>query len=148
MRKYKNSQLIVYWFPELCAHPSICVKLLPKVFDPDRRPWVDINAAEPEEIIRCIDRCPSGALQCSLPGGSSVDPVLASGAGNIGYARKHPASVRIRTCGKGPMTVEGPVEILNRTGEILKTGSRTVLCCCGRSCNSPFCDGSHKKTKA
>jgi uncharacterized Fe-S cluster protein YjdI len=32
------------------------------VFDPKRRPWIDLSQASAEEVMRVIDTCPSGAL--------------------------------------------------------------------------------------
>lgn len=144
MKEYKNDQIIVYWVPERCAHPGTCLRLLPEVFNLHRRPWVDINAASPEAIIQTIDRCPSGALQYSLPEGSKVDPLLAQGPGNI-HAGENPATVRIRVSERGPLLVEGPAEVVNTAGERLAAGSRLALCRCGKTCNHPFCDGSHNR---
>lgn len=83
MKEYKNDHLIVYWSPELCTHPANCLRLLPEVFNVRKRPWININAAEPEAIIQAIDQCPSGALKYSIPEGSKVNPQLACGVGNI-----------------------------------------------------------------
>jgi len=38
------------------------VRGLPAVFDRDRRPWIEADAADREEVITVIDRCPSYAL--------------------------------------------------------------------------------------
>ena len=38
----------------------------PDVFDPKRRPWVDLSKADAKEIGEIIDRCPSKALQYEL----------------------------------------------------------------------------------
>jgi uncharacterized Fe-S cluster protein YjdI len=35
---------------------------LPEVFDPDARPWVRVEAADPDMIEDTVQRCPSGAL--------------------------------------------------------------------------------------
>jgi len=78
-KEYKNDQIIVHWDASLCIHVGYCVDGLPKVFDVNQRPWVNVNAATPEEIIRIIDQCPTGALQYSLPEGSKVDPAVANG---------------------------------------------------------------------
>ncbi len=143
MREYKTDQIIVYWFPELCAHPSICRKLLPKVFDSTRIPWVDLSAATPEEIISCIDQCPSGALRYSLAEGSSVDPETAKGIGNVDYEKDNPPTVKLKIT-SGQVHVEGPVEVIGEDGKTVRIGSRMVLCGCGKSRNCPFCDGSHR----
>lgn len=103
MKEYSNKDLIVYWEPERCSHSAICLKRLPSVFDVDRRPWVNINAASPEEIIKTIDECPSGALKYSLPEGSSVNPDLAKGPGSRDAASNAAASlVRIKVIRNGP----------------------------------------------
>jgi len=36
--------------------------LLPDVFNPRKRPWVNLQAASTDEIKKTIDTCPSGAL--------------------------------------------------------------------------------------
>lgn len=61
-RSYSNGEVRVTWRPRLCAHSAVCVRGLPEVFDPRRRPWVDIDAASSERITAQVDSCPSGAL--------------------------------------------------------------------------------------
>jgi len=95
MKEYKNENVIVHWFPELCAHPGTCLRLLPKVFNLKQRPWVNVEAAKPEDIIRAIDECPSGALRYSLPEGSKVDAKIANGVGNINFEKSNPLAVKI-----------------------------------------------------
>ncbi|MGI5839163.1 MAG: (4Fe-4S)-binding protein [bacterium] len=96
MKEYGNHDIIVYWIPELCAHLRICTRLLPQVFDLNKRPWVNVNAAAPEEIISTIDKCPSGDSRYSLPEGSKIDPEIAAGNGNINYEKANPAVFKIR----------------------------------------------------
>ncbi len=43
---YKNDEITVIWQPSLCIHSAICFKGLPQVFDPCRRPWIEINRAD------------------------------------------------------------------------------------------------------
>ncbi len=143
MRVYENSELIVYWYPELCAHVSFCVRDLRAVFDAKKRPWVNINGAAPEEIIKVIDACPSGALRYSLPAGSKVQPSLANGSGSLDYRDKSTVT-KMKAIKKGPLLVEGPTAIYNMKGELIKEASRMTLCQCGLSSNPPFCDGSHR----
>jgi uncharacterized Fe-S cluster protein YjdI len=54
--------ITVTWEPGRCQHATECIRGLPLVFDPDRRPWIAANAAEVEDVIAVIDRCPSFAL--------------------------------------------------------------------------------------
>jgi uncharacterized Fe-S cluster protein YjdI len=63
---YQNKKIRVYFDRTLCQHSGNCLFGLPEVFDTDRRPWVDVEAAAPDEIKRCIANCPSGALSCEL----------------------------------------------------------------------------------
>ena len=61
-KKYSNNDITVVWRPELCIHSTNCWKALLPVFDPTRRPWVDMAAAGTEEIVRTVNNCPSQAL--------------------------------------------------------------------------------------
>jgi uncharacterized Fe-S cluster protein YjdI/CDGSH-type Zn-finger protein len=144
MKEYGNRDIVVYWYPERCAHPGICVRTLPAVFCADRRPWIDVDAAEPEAVIRCIDKCPSGALKYALPEGSCVDTALANGPGAVGGTDSVRGMVRIRAEKDGPYCIEGPVEVVSHDGTVICTGSRVALCACGHSKQTPFCDGSHR----
>ena len=50
---------------------------------------------------------------------------------------------------KGPIIIEGSVEITDKYGRPLGSDSRKkmhVLCGCGHSKKKPFCDGTHNKT--
>jgi uncharacterized Fe-S cluster protein YjdI len=62
-RVYENEKIRVIWDSDKCTHSGNCLMGLPEVFDHSKRPWVDISAADAEEIARCIDCCPSGALR-------------------------------------------------------------------------------------
>ncbi|NCB52231.1 MAG: hypothetical protein EOM54_10165 [Clostridia bacterium] len=83
MKEYRNKDIVVYWAPEKCTHAGFCVRTLPGCFCVTRRPWIDVDAVSPEDIIAAIDKCPSGALGYSLPEGSRVDPSLANGPGSV-----------------------------------------------------------------
>lgn len=60
--EYPNGNLRVVWKPGKCEHAGICVKLLPNVYDPKARPWIQAENATIEELKAQIDKCPSGAL--------------------------------------------------------------------------------------
>lgn len=60
--KYPNGEINVIWKPEKCIHSAVCVKLLPKVYNPKARPWIKIENATTDELINQIKQCPSGAL--------------------------------------------------------------------------------------
>jgi uncharacterized Fe-S cluster protein YjdI len=61
-REYTNGEVTIFWRPNLCIHSGICFSGLSQVFDPDERPWVNMNGARSQEIIEQVRRCPSGAL--------------------------------------------------------------------------------------
>ena len=62
-RTYERDGLKVEWRPELCTHCEDCYTSLPAVFNPNRRPWVDLSRADADEIKRVVSECPSGALK-------------------------------------------------------------------------------------
>lgn len=62
-REYKTDGLTVLWDSDLCTHCEACWRGLSAVFDPEARPWVNINGATPDEIRKQVAECPSGALR-------------------------------------------------------------------------------------
>lgn len=146
-REYHSDDLIIYWDLSLCSHAGKCKAMLPQVFDPNKRPWVTINAATAEEIIKAIDACPSGALRYKLTENSKVDPKLAKGPGSIDYKGNESADgaamVEIKMVKDGPFVVKGLARILSPEGSVLRESQSMVLCRCGKTKNPPFCDGSH-----
>jgi len=59
---YSNNEITVVWKPDLCIHSGNCVRGLGKVFDPRRKPWIDLSQADSAAIIEQVKKCPSGAL--------------------------------------------------------------------------------------
>jgi uncharacterized Fe-S cluster protein YjdI len=57
-RVYRSGAIEVHWEPRFCIHSGNCVRGLGRVFDPPARPWVDVNAADPE----AADEAPSMGL--------------------------------------------------------------------------------------
>ena len=62
-KEYATDEIVVSWEPHLCRHSERCWRGLPAVFDPKRRPWVDVAAASADEIEAQVARCPSLALK-------------------------------------------------------------------------------------
>ena len=61
-KKYSNGEVTVVWKPKVCIHSAICFKGLPGVFDPRRKPWIDMTQSGTERIIEQVKKCPSEAL--------------------------------------------------------------------------------------
>jgi uncharacterized Fe-S cluster protein YjdI len=59
---YSNGEITIIWKPDMCIHSRKCFTGLPGVFDPRRRPWIEMDNATTEEIVEQIKKCPSGAL--------------------------------------------------------------------------------------
>lgn len=64
---YTNGEITVAWKPALCIHSGICARGLRTVFDPTRKPWIDLSLAETARIIEQVKKCPSGALSIEEP---------------------------------------------------------------------------------
>ena len=62
IKKYSNDDIKVVWEPAKCIHSAICFNGLPQVFDPGKRPWVNIEGADTATITEQVKACPSGAL--------------------------------------------------------------------------------------
>lgn len=61
-KEYDNGEVTVTWQPEKCIHSGRCVRGLPAVFDPKRKPWIEIGNASSQELVDQVKKCPSGAL--------------------------------------------------------------------------------------
>ena len=71
-RTYSKDELVVFWDSEKCYHARRCVGSSAKIFDPKRRPWIDLSQADMPEIWDCVSKCPSGALTCAYTHGIDV----------------------------------------------------------------------------
>ena len=129
---YKGENITVSFAPDVCIHAAECVKGLPAVFDINKKPWVNIAGANPEEIVDVINKCPSGALKYEL----------------IDFEQKEEKTImektKITIMPDGPIMVEGNLTVNKMSGENIKEGEKLFLCRCGESTNKPFCDGKHK----
>ena len=127
-RTYSNTKITVFWDSNKCIRAGKCDGQLPQVFDPNKRPWVNLNGADVETIIHVIDSCPSGALSYEIP------------------AEKKSEAVTIMTIENGPYKVTGKCSLVSTDGKVLDAGDAFALCRCGTSKKMPFCDGSHYRT--
>jgi uncharacterized Fe-S cluster protein YjdI len=67
VKRYSNGEVTVVWQPNLCIHSAVCVQGLPVVFHPNERPWITLEHATTDEIVRQVEQCPSGALSLEQP---------------------------------------------------------------------------------
>jgi len=56
-------------------------------------------------------------------------------------------SQTIKILANGPYVMEGPLELVDPTGQThqVEAGKKAALCRCGASTRKPFCDGTHSK---
>jgi uncharacterized Fe-S cluster protein YjdI len=125
-RLYSDNNITVFWDSAKCIKSGNCDGQLPQVFNPKRRPWINLKAADVETIKRVIDSCPTGALSYR----TQVD--------------KKPKTVSITVMKNGPYKVSGKCHLLKEGGDRLDTTDVFALCRCGASQKMPFCDGSHR----
>lgn len=134
-RDYAREGIVVHWAAERCIHTGRCIAAQPRVFDPKRRPWVDVTQADAEAIARAVERCPTGALSYTRTDGAPPELV--------------PEVVTIRVGRDGPLAVHGAARVVGEhvaevDAERTSVG-RVALCRCGRTRHAPFCDNSHRE---
>ena len=61
-KEYSTEKITIVWQPHKCAHAGVCVRMLPDVYKPNDKPWINPDKAETEALMNQIDNCPSGAL--------------------------------------------------------------------------------------
>jgi CDGSH-type Zn-finger protein/uncharacterized membrane protein YozB (DUF420 family) len=124
---YRGRRITIHDNRALCAHSGICTDNLPGVFRLGKEPWIDADGADAAAALAIVERCPSGALTCTLdgtvPGPGPGDPLITASA-------------------NGPYFVSGGLE-LRCEGARPRDPRRYALCRCGGSKNKPFCDGTH-----
>lgn len=64
--EYNAGEITILWKPKVCIHAGVCVKMLPKVYNPKDRPWIKAENATADELKNQIENCPSGALSYKL----------------------------------------------------------------------------------
>jgi hypothetical protein len=117
----------------MCIHSAICFNGLPTVFDPRSRPWVTPEGASSDEIMKQIDRCPSGALSYYKNNEVKSEPVNVTGESIV------------EVVPNGPLMVYGNLKVKSLSGEEQSKNKVTAFCRCGASSNKPYCDGTHRK---
>lgn len=136
-RKYTNGEITVFWQPKKCIHATTCYRELIEVFNPRKRPWVDMEGAPTEEIIRVVKLCPTQALSYEynkdIESENQEQPATAD------------IEAEVRVMEDGPIIIKGSFKIYDTEGQEIRHLKMTSLCRCGASNNMPFCDGTHRK---
>ena len=132
-KEYTNGEITVVWKPNTCIHSEKCWRGLGSVFNPKGKPWINVEGASSEELMKQIDQCPSGALSYykNSEGKSSALDVS--------------ELTKVEVIPNGPVRVHGDIEITHSNGAVEKRERITALCRCGMSSNKPYCDGTHKR---
>jgi uncharacterized Fe-S cluster protein YjdI len=92
-----------------CRHYAECVRGLPQVFDPTRRPWIRADLADPNAIAEVVRRCPTGALHYRLAVDAPEEPTRPT------VITRDPA---------GPLLVRGDLVLDTPRGRWLRPGPR------------------------
>lgn len=131
-REYRDAAIVVQWYAERCIHSGACVRALPDVFDPQRRPWVILEGHSADEVAAAIEKCPTGALTYAR--------------GDGGPQERVPEITSARAMRNGPLFVRGNLRVTDASGAVLREAPRLAFCRCGRSGHMPFCDNTHRQT--
>ena len=131
IKEYTNGETTIVWEAEKCIHSGICVKGLPKVFQPKERPWIKIDAATTDALVSQVKQCPSGALSYYMNNGSNKE--------------SQSMETKVEVTENGPLLVYGTLRVVDKDGNEETKNRTTAFCRCGASQNKPYCDGAHVK---
>ena len=152
---YSTSEIEVSWEPDVCIHSGKCVMGSARVFNPKRRPWVELEHESAERVLAIVANCPSGALKARrLAAGETGEndegtdervggPLEAQGRSGAGtQSDTRPVITASRN---GPLLVEFACVVKDAEGNVVREIQKGAFCRCGQSSTKPFCDGTHKK---
>ena len=71
---YAAPEVTVFYDQGRCRHYAECVRGLPQLFDPTRRPWIRADLADAQAVAEVVRRCPTGALHYRLWAGDPEEP--------------------------------------------------------------------------
>jgi CDGSH-type Zn-finger protein/uncharacterized Fe-S cluster protein YjdI len=149
-RQYTNGDITVFWIPSKCIHATTCFRELIEVFNPGRRPWVNMDGAPSRKIIEVVNKCPTQALVWKYNYELTDEELKAQR--HTGSSEETPRSItrskdhtHIRIMKDGPIVAEGNFTVIGGDEKQLKPTTMTSFCRCGASQNMPFCDGTHRK---
>mgnify|MGYP001222886372 CR=1 FL=1 len=138
-RKYTNGEITVFWQPKKCIHATTCYRELLEVFNPRKRPWVNMNGASTSEIIRVVKLCPTGALTFK------TNSELEEEKKDTPVQEVQEIVAEARVMEDGPLVLKGDFTLYDTDGKELRHMKMLSLCRCGATNNMPYCDGTHRK---
>ena len=151
-RQYTNGEITVFWKPAKCIHATTCFRELLEVYNPRKRPWVNMKGASTERIIEVTNKCPTQAISWKYnkdlekPPQEEHQPEDEETPETIHKKKETQESkVKIQIIKNGPVLVEGDFNVIGPDGNELRTLGMTSFCRCGNSGSQPFCDGTHRK---
>lgn len=133
VHNYTGEKIDVTYDAKRCIHAAECTSRLKAVFDGNKSPWIQPDAALADDVAATIQHCPSGALHYQRKDVDTAEPT--------------PDHNTIRLSEDGPLYLRGNFTIVNGAGELLLNDTRAALCRCGASENKPFCDNTHTAIK-
>lgn len=132
-KHYSNGDITVVWKPDSCIHSTICWRNMLSVFDPRKRPWINMEGADSDAVIAQVEQCPSGALSWYRNNEHETPPEAVD------------VETIVEATPDGPLMVYGNIRVKNSDGSETNKHKVTAFCRCGASSNKPYCDGSHRK---
>ena len=138
-RKYTNGEITVYWQPKKCIHATTCYRELIEVFNPRKRPWVNMDGASTEEIVRVVKLCPTQALSFEY------NKDIEAARSDVQSPEPQEVLAEARIMEDGPLVLKGNFVIYDADGKELRHMKMSSLCRCGASNDLPYCDGTHRR---
>lgn len=132
-KQYTNGEITIVWKPEACIHSTLCWRGMIEVFNPKKRPWIDMEGAQSEALIAQVEKCPSGALSFFRNSEAEAKPETID------------VETIVEVTSNGPLMVYGNIKVKDSEGNETVKNKVTAFCRCGASGNKPYCDGSHRK---
>ena len=83
-REYVSEDIRVQWYASRCIHSAACIRSLPEVFDPRRRPWIYLSAASADAIANAVLSCPTGCDNTHRETGFRTDSDASDNKGSAG----------------------------------------------------------------
>ncbi len=164
-RQYTNEEITVFWVPSKCIHATTCFRELIEVFNPGRRPWVNMEGASTRRISEVVNKCPTQAIVWKYNKDLTEDEH--ANQRQLGKDEENPETLsdtvvkeppketvakgtrvrptNVRIMKDGPIVVEGQFTIIGADDRELKPTMMTSFCRCGSSRSMPYCDGTHRK---